>query len=83
MTCLGHCEATQFLWKPEMQMKKSFLLLKHFQWLVICQVSPVVLQLGLSKAFSNGLFLQRKKKKVNGNVITAFSEHLTKVDKKQ
>jgi len=40
--------------------EEGTLLFKFFQWLVLCEAHPGLLQIVLSKAFSNGLFLQRK-----------------------
>lgn len=60
--------------------EEGTLLLKFFQWLVFYKAPPMSFQLGLWKAFNNGLFLQQNK--LMGTFTTAFSEHLTKVNKK-
>lgn len=60
--------------------EEGTLLHRFAQWLVFCKAPPTSFQVGLSKAFNNGLFLQQNK--LIGTFTTVFSEHLTKVNKK-
>lgn len=66
------CSCTVFMVTRKAN-EEGNLYLNFFQCLVLCTGTSRFLPAGFSKAFSNGLFLQKKEKKeVNRNIYNCF-----------